>query len=267
MWLERLHAWIQQGIPCVLATVTEAEGSTPRQAGAKMAIKADGETAGSVGGGVIEHRCLEAARNLREPATLHFVLAATDWQEGSAEETGAPCLGRVTVFLEPVLPPQEIVAFGGGHIAERLARLCDVLGLPFRVYDERPAFANRERFPKAREILCAPYAEVDAWARLSSASHCIVLTHGHAQDEQVLEQLLGLPFLPYIGMVGSSRKIQGIRERLALKGLAFGPQVFTPAGLALGGGLPGDIALAILAEIKLQMEGGSPTHLRKPSPV
>jgi xanthine dehydrogenase accessory factor len=112
--------------------------------------------------------------------------------------------------------------------------------------------------------LCAPYENLAAHIRLSAASHCVVVTHGHAQDEVVLEQLLRMPFLPYIGMVGSSKKIQGIRERLAAKGLAFGPHVYTPAGLALGGGLPGDIALAILAEIKLLMDGGRAEHLRKP---
>jgi xanthine dehydrogenase accessory factor len=88
-----------------------------------------------------------------------------------------------------------------------------------------------------------------------------VLTHGHALDEQVLEQLLRVPVLPYIGMVGSSKKIRGIRERLLTKGINFGPHVYSPAGLALGGNLPGDIALAILAEIKLVMEGGQPGHL------
>jgi xanthine dehydrogenase accessory factor len=263
MWLERLHAWIDQGIPCVLATVTEATGSAPRKAGAKMAINLEGGTAGSVGGGVIEHRCLEEARKLLEPRTLQFILETTDWREGAPERPSEACAGRVTVFLEPVLPPKEIVAFGGGHISECLSRLCAALGLPFRVYDPRPEFANRERFPQAREAVCAPYDGLGQHLRLSTASHCVVLTHGHAQDEQVLEQLLQVPSLPYIGMVGSSRKIQGIRERLAGKGLALGSHVYTPAGLALGGGLPGDIALSILAEIKLVMDGGRPEHLRK----
>jgi xanthine dehydrogenase accessory factor len=263
MWLERLHAWIDQGIPCVLATITEATGPVPRRAGAKMAISLEGQTEGSVGGGVIEHRCLEVARNLLEPRSLHFILEVADWREAAPENPQAACAGRVTVFLEPVLPPKEVVAFGGGHISECLSRLCVALGLPFRVYDARPAFANRERFPQAREALCAPYDDLSQHIRLSSASHCVVLTHGHAQDEQVLEQLLQLSDLPYIGMVGSSRKLQGIRERLAVKGLTLGPHVYTPAGLALGGGLPGDIALSILAEIKLVMDGGRPEHLRR----
>jgi xanthine dehydrogenase accessory factor len=262
MWLHRLHAWIEQGIPCVLVTVTEAEGPAPRKAGAKMAVSAEGETEGSVGGGAIEHRCLEEVRKVLasgEPRTLRFALEASDWRESAPEERA--CAGRVTVFLEPVLPPREIVAFGGGHISERLSRLCEVLGIPFRVYDERPEFASRERFPAARGTVCASYEGIASHIRLSVASHCIVLTHGHAHDERVLEQLLRMPFLPYIGMVGSSRKSRGILERLAAKAIPAGANLHTPAGLALGGGLPGDIALSILAEIKLVMEGGRPEHL------
>jgi xanthine dehydrogenase accessory factor len=263
MWLERLHAWAEQGVPCALATVTESEGSAPRKAGAKLVLNAHGEIEGSIGGGAIEHRCLqEAARVLASGAasTLRFVLDA-DWREMERGDPAGTLGGSVTVFIEPVLPSKEVVVFGAGHIAERLGRLCEVVGLGFRVYDPRPEFARRERFPQAREVVCAAYDDIEAHLRLSSVSHCVVLTHGHAQDEQVLGQLLGMPILPYIGMVGSSKKIRGIRERLAAKGLSFGPHVYTPAGLALGGNLPGDIALAILAEIKLLMEGGRPGHL------
>ncbi len=258
MWMERLHAWIERGMPCVLATVIESSGSAPRKAGAKLVVSATGETEGSVGGGAIEHRCLqEVARVLTsgEPATLRFVLD-TEWRERQTHDEASSFPGSVTVFLEPLLPPKEIVAFGAGHIAERLSRLCEVVGLGFRVCDPRPEFARRERFPQARDVVCADYDDLEARLRLSPASHCIVLTHAHALDEQVLEQLLRIPGLPYIGMVGSSKKIRGIRDRLVAKGLAFGPQVHTPAGLALGGSLPGDIALSILAEIKLVMEGG-----------
>lgn len=263
MWLERLHVWAEQGIPCAMATVTQSEGSAPRKAGAKLVVNVNGEIEGSIGGGAIEHRCLqEGARVLAsgEPSTLRFVLDA-DWKEVERlDPTDAPA-GSVTVFIEPILPPKEVVAFGAGHIAERLCQLCEVVGLGFRVYDPRPEFARRERFTHAREVVCAAYDDLGTHLRLTSTSHCVVLTHGHALDEQVLEQLLRVPVLPYIGMVGSSKKIRGIRERLLTKGINFGPHVYSPAGLALGGNLPGDIALAILAEIKLVMEGGRPGHL------
>jgi xanthine dehydrogenase accessory factor len=263
MWLERLQEWVGQGQACVLATVIASTGSAPRKPGAKLVINAAGETEGSVGGGAIEHRCREEATRVLasgEPSTLGFVLDA-DWRDLRAGESLEAFPGSVTVFLEPLLPAKEVVAFGAGHIAERLARLCETVGLGFRVYDPRPEFARRERFPHAREIVCADYTDLASRLRLSSASHCIVLTHAHDCDEQALEQLLRIGSLPYLGMVGSNRKVKGIRERLAAKGIEFGPEVHAPAGLALGGSLPGDIALSILAEIKLVMEDGRPGHM------
>ncbi len=263
MWLDSAQEWMQQGEACVLATVIATAGPAPRKPGAKLVVSASGRTEGSVGGGAIEHRCREeAARVLAssEPSTLGFVLDA-DWRDLRAGESLEAFPGSVTVFLEPLLPAKEVVAFGAGHIAEHLARLCEAVGVGFRVYDSRPELARRERFPHAREIVCADYTELASHLRLSSASHCIVLTHAHDCDEQVLEQLLRLGPLPYVGMVGSARKVKGIRERLAAKGIEFGPEVHAPAGLALGGSLPGDIALSILAEIKLVMEGGRPGHM------
>lgn len=265
MWIEQLHAWIGQGLPCALATVTETHGSVPRRAGAKLVLNQEGAQSGSVGGGTIEHRCLEEARKVLasgEPSTLRFVLDGADWRETLAADVQYE--DRLTVFLEAILPPLEVVAFGGGHISERLARLCEVVGLPFRVFDERPEFARQERFPGAREVICAPYEELARHLRLTTGSYCVVLTHGHAQDECVLEQLLRMPFLPYVGMVGSSRKIRGISGRIVSKGVPLASSLYTPAGLSLGGSLPGDIALSILAEIKLLANNGQPAHLRIP---
>jgi len=48
--------------PAALCTVTRSEGSTPRHIGSKMLVYADGHFIGTVGGGDMEHRVIEAAR-------------------------------------------------------------------------------------------------------------------------------------------------------------------------------------------------------------
>ena len=59
--LARMH---REGISGVLATVVRADGSTPRNAGAKMIIYADGRILGSVGGGAIESTVINEAREM-----------------------------------------------------------------------------------------------------------------------------------------------------------------------------------------------------------
>lgn len=50
--------------PAVLATIVARHGSTPRDVGAKMLILPDGSTVGSVGGGIMEHYTVQAARKM-----------------------------------------------------------------------------------------------------------------------------------------------------------------------------------------------------------
>jgi xanthine dehydrogenase accessory factor len=265
MWLGRLHEWAGLGVPCALATIVETKGATPRGPGSKMAVSATGEIAGSVGGGTVELRCIAEAKEVIEsgsPRLLHFTLEGDHRSADSAPEDYGICGGTLSIFIEPVLPPMEVVAFGAGHVARSLASLCSALGMPFRVYDDRPSYPTQEHFPNAKETLLGSFDDLAGHIRLSAASHCVILTHGHAHDGKVLEQLLQIPSLPYIGMIGSPGKVQQTFAALERKGLRPDGRVFSPVGLALGGGLPSDIALSILAEIRLLQNSGSGKHLR-----
>jgi xanthine dehydrogenase accessory factor len=267
MWLERLHEWVEQGRPCALAMIIEAQGSTPRGPGSTMAVNASGDIAGSVGGGAVEQRCVAAAQDVIAsgvPKLLRFTLNGKEWTvEGVRQDYGV-CGGTVAVFIEPVLPPKELVAFGAGHVSRSLGRLAQALGMPFRVYDDRPGFAAPEHFPGARQTLLGPYDDLAAHIRLGPSSFCVILTHGHAHDETVLEQLLRIPALPYIGMIGSATKVRRTFELMRARGVEPDQRVYSPVGLALGGALPEDIALAILAEVRMVLQGGSGGHLRIP---
>src|SRR5687768_11719454 len=79
-----------------LATVVRASGSTPQQVGAKLLLRADGSSLGTVGGGAIERvvvEALERALSSGEPELLHRDLA---------HDLGMCCGGRMEVFVEPI---------------------------------------------------------------------------------------------------------------------------------------------------------------------
>lgn len=101
---EQVHRWRQAGEPIALATVTQTWGSSPRQAGAKMAITAGGEFAGSVSGGCVETAVIEVGQQVLqsgEPRYLHFGVA-----DETAWEVGLACGGSLEVFVEPLDPDQ-----------------------------------------------------------------------------------------------------------------------------------------------------------------
>jgi len=101
--LPELSRWIQQHKPVALATVVETWGSSPRRPGAKMAITAMGEFAGSVSGGCVENAVIEAAIEVlkaHQPRLLHFGVA-----DETAWEVGLACGGSIDVFVQPLDPP------------------------------------------------------------------------------------------------------------------------------------------------------------------
>jgi xanthine dehydrogenase accessory factor len=91
-----------QGIVACLATIIETVGSTPREAGAKMIICADGTLYGSVGGGCGESEVRSAA--LRSILTSQkSELLEIDLTDDIGTRDGDVCGGKMRIFVEPMV--------------------------------------------------------------------------------------------------------------------------------------------------------------------
>lgn len=98
--VEAIDTWRAQGRAVALATVVEAQGSTPRPVGAKMAMTPEGDLAGSVSGGCIEADVFEHAVEVLQSGTPRLVRYG--FTEDMAFEIGLACGGAVQVFIEPL---------------------------------------------------------------------------------------------------------------------------------------------------------------------
>ena len=156
----------------------------------------------------------------------------------------------------------RLVIFGGGHVGLNLARLCEVLEMPYRVYDDRQDFVKAGRFPGARECICAPFTDIARHITLSDKSYCVIMTYGHEHDQEVLEQLLKNSEIPYIGMIGSPSKAAVLIRNIKQKGLVIDKRLHCPIGLRIGRNLPQEIALSVIAEVILLMRGGKLEHMK-----
>jgi xanthine dehydrogenase accessory factor len=91
----------ERNVPVCLATIVEATGSTPREAGAKMIVCVDGTTYGTVGGGCGESQIRSAALRCllttREPELLEVRL-----MDDLGTRGGDVCGGTMQIFVEPV---------------------------------------------------------------------------------------------------------------------------------------------------------------------
>ena len=79
-----------------LVTLAAVAGSSPREAGARMVVRADGSFWGSIGGGALEWEVLAQARSML--ATPDGPVLRRDWPLGP--ELGQCCGGRVTTWTE-----------------------------------------------------------------------------------------------------------------------------------------------------------------------
>ena len=236
---------IDSGASAALVTVVSIEGSTPRDAGARMIVYADGSSVGTVGGGKLEALCIRDA--VKAVAEGESRKAAYDLEPGG---TGMICMGRVEVFFDVQVRELGLLILGAGHVGERVAALAAAAGIPCDVADEREEFANRERFPAAGRIFVERPDKAVARFKPDERTYVAIVTRGHELDAECLAAAMKTK-AAYIGMIGSRSKVPITFKNLRRKGLRpeKDPRVHAPIGLDLGGKTPGAIAVSILAEI------------------
>jgi xanthine dehydrogenase accessory factor len=170
------------------------------------------------------------------------------------EPSGAP-----RVFLDPITGAQRLIIVGAGHIAQPLAQLGSMLGFHVTVIDDRAAFANRERFPKADQIIVRPFTAAIEGLELDRHCYLLSVTRGHAFDEEVLRTALRKRNGAFIGMIGSRRRVRATLERIAETGIPDSEldQVHAPLGVDLGAETPAEIAVSIIAELIRERRTGA----------
>jgi xanthine dehydrogenase accessory factor len=244
------------GEEAALAIVVNTTASTPGRVNFKMLVYPDGHILGTVGGGLGEAKVIEAARQSLQDRRNRFLhLKMT---EEAMDGIGVLCGGEADIYIEPVGAPPFLYVFGGGHIGQALAHLVALLNFRLVLIDDRIQFANRERFPQAYEVRAKEYADALGEIRYLPSDCAVIVSRGHAADELILKETLRKDPLPcYIGMIGSRAKTGAVFDHLRQEGI--GPEllkrVHAPIGLDIGGETPGEIAIAILAEIIAHRHG------------
>lgn len=241
---EEMMALCRRGIPCTLATVVESAGSSPRKAGAKMLVREDGSTLGTVGGGRVELEVIEAAlASLQSgtPRTLTFTLT---------EEYGHVCGGRLLVYIEPLRPAPHLLIAGAGHVGQALTTTARAAGFRVTVADDRPDYATPERLPDADEVHQGEFAELLGRLPVGAGSCIVITTTGFEKDFAAARAALATP-ARFIGMIGSKRKKEVLVQTLAAEGYAAADigRLTIPVGLAIGAETPAEIAVSIVAQL------------------
>jgi len=159
--------------------------------------------------------------------------------------------GDKSSLVESLRNEGVVYIFGAGHISRELASLTGLVGFQTVVLDDRPDFANRERFPGADEVVVLDsFDRALAGLEINEDSYLVLVTRGHAHDKVLLRQALGTK-AGYIGMIGSRTKRDSLYDALCSEGFARDEfeRVSSPIGLEIGAETPEEIAVSIVAEL------------------
>ncbi len=234
--------------PFVRATVVRAVGSVPGKIGASMIVREDGTTVGTVGGAALEENVKELARKTLEARRgdlVHF-----DLQKWKAGGLPSLCGGSVDIALEYVGARPNLLLWGGGHVAEAIARLLPALEVEFSVADDRPDWVGRDRFPSAARTEVVEPGRLWEVFDPASFTHLYLLGYDAMKDGEVLRRSLEA-FPNYIGLISSVSKREHLFAQMRRQGATEErlARVHAPIGLPIGAETPAEIAISVVAEI------------------
>jgi len=210
--------------------VTRIQDKVPAlETGTRMLIKEDGTVMGDMAG--------LAPEDLPDMGKASFELVSPDPK--------APGF-----FVEKIRLNPRVFLFGAGHVSVFVAQLARLVGFDLTVIDDRPEFANAERFPEADDLIVSDFRQVFDTLDISRNAYILIITRGHLHDKTVLEKALATP-AAYIGMIGSVRKRNLIYRDLMDEGIPKErlDSVYSPVGLDIHAETPEEIAVSIVAEL------------------
>lgn len=215
------EAW-DVGLPC--------GGET--RLGGKLLVREDGSTSGGLGYDALDDPAREACEELL-------------WAERSELRE----LAGAEVFIDVVAPPPRLLILGAVEYAAALCRVARAAGWRPYVCDPRAAFATRERFPEAEEVVAAWPDEAFERLGIDRVTYIAILTHDPKLDDAALRIALRSD-AAYVGAMGSRRAQARRRERLLEAGMSEAEldRLAAPIGLDLGATSPEETALSIMGE-------------------
>ncbi len=232
------------GVKAAFCIVTFTQGSSPQKSSSKMIVLEDGSIIGTVGGGSIENAVIKEAKIVIKeqlPKLLKYNLKM---------DLGMECGGNMEVYIEPVGRKNQLFIFGAGHIGKALATYASDFGFEITVVDEREnIFVNYDNIKCT--VINKKIVEVLELLNFDKNTFIVIVTHGHANDYNVLKHICKKEHL-YIGMIGSTRKTAEIHKLLLVEKVMTKKEIESldmPIGIKFAAVEPNEIAISILAKL------------------
>ena len=240
-YAKEIDAAYEGGPSVALASLIKSAPGKNLPIGAKLFIREDGSTHGSLGDVTLDADAVKRAHSLMAMGRNEYAIS----------EDGAE------YFIEAYTTPPQLVVCGGGHVSYALAAHAKPLGFRLFITDDREEFANPERFPDADIIIAKKPEDALQELPINANTFIVVATRGHRFDNVALAAAAATP-ARYVGLMGSKRKTILIYEDLVRMGIDEERLrgIRSPIGLDIRARTPEEIAVSIMAEILMFRLGG-----------
>ncbi|GIW08596.1 MAG: hypothetical protein KatS3mg060_3401 [Dehalococcoidia bacterium] len=244
----RILQAIDTGETIAIVSLLESEAVPAERLGSRLVVPEEGEPVGGYGDPALDEAAITSAREV--------IAAGKGGQQRIVDS-----LERASrLFIELIESPPWLIVVGAGHVAKPTAALGKMVGFRVTVLDDRPDFANWERFPDADEVIAEDFRLTleRLVPQMHRQTYVVLVTRGHRQDEMVLRQVIGSR-AGYIGMIGSRRRARLVLEELLADGFPEEQvrRVHSPIGLDIRAETPEEIAVSIIGEIISVRRGGT----------
>jgi xanthine/CO dehydrogenase XdhC/CoxF family maturation factor len=237
----------------VLVTLFSLEDKKNPQPGTCLFLDSSGNFKGTIADTKLE-------MVLKQDAILAFSTEKSSFKKYISDHFS------LTAFIEFIKPAVSLVIIGAGNDVLPLVEMADLLGWESSVIDGRSSHARPERFEKSCQVLVSKPENVLEQIFIDEQTVFVLMTHNYNYDKAML-RILVEKNVNYIGMLGPKKKLDRMLEEIRESGFTLTEKqkekIFSPVGLDLGAETAEEIALSIIAEIKVYLTGKTSQQLRK----
>ncbi|MDG6922797.1 MAG: XdhC family protein [Nitrososphaerota archaeon] len=256
-FVQKMSEFMESGQNFATATVVSTKGSTTGRIGFKILISQDGSIIhGNLGGGCSESVVVEQALDaIKEGKPRVMTVLLEEEEKGGI---GANCGGSMDIYIEPVVPRNQLVIFGGGgerSIAGPLVCIAKILNFNVVVIDPG---ATKEMYPESDRVI-PEFADKAVNQVQFGKNTSVVIVTKHKYDEPSVRAVASMN-VPYIGLVSSHHRASALFKQMVEKeGMREEDlrRIHVPIGIDIGAQSYEEIALSIMSEIVKSMKGGT----------
>lgn len=249
---------IESGKNVATVTVVKTKGSTPREAGAMMAVLEDGTIYGTIGGGAFENHIIKLTVDALKNNENKFISL-----ELEQDELKMICGGEADVFINVHKSRPKLLIAGGGHVGYALYKIASNLNFDIVIFEDREELLIGDRFENAYELVTGRIDKELSNYNIDMDTYVVIATRGHEYDQSGLRAVVDSD-ARYIGVIGSKRKVSIMMNNLKEEGISDDKlsKVYSPIGIDIDDGSPEEIAISILSEILAIKNNGNLAHMK-----